>query len=80
MPNREFLDITPIPSLTKALFSPFNWTTSQTVPRATKSKYCFKEGSLISGKIFLSLIEVQSGSYVGEDDIVRFEDKYGRKN
>ena len=30
------------------------------------------------GKIFLTLIEVQSGSYVGEDDIVRFEDKYGR--
>ena len=31
------------------------------------------------GKINLTLIEVQSGSYVGEDDIVRFEDKYGRK-
>ena len=30
------------------------------------------------GKIDLSLIEVQSGSYVGEDDIVRFEDMYGR--
>ena len=30
------------------------------------------------GKIFLTLIEVQSGSYVGEDDIVRFEDIYGR--
>ncbi|WP_251276876.1 hypothetical protein, partial [Enterobacter hormaechei] len=24
------------------------------------------------------LIEVQSGSYLGEDDIVRFEDQYGR--
>jgi mannose-6-phosphate isomerase-like protein (cupin superfamily) len=24
------------------------------------------------------MIEVQSGSYLGEDDIVRFEDKYGR--
>ena len=32
------------------------------------------------GKIPLSLIEVQSGSYVGEDDILRFEDKYGRSN
>ena len=32
------------------------------------------------GKIDLSLIEVQSGSYVGEDDIVRFEDMYGRSN
>ena len=30
------------------------------------------------GKIPLILIEVQSGSYIGEDDIVRFEDKYGR--
>ena len=27
----------------------------------------------------LRLIEVQSGAYVGEDDIVRFEDSYGRK-
>ncbi len=31
------------------------------------------------GKIPLHLIEVQSGSYLGEDDIVRFEDTYGRK-
>lgn len=30
------------------------------------------------GKIPLELIEVQSGSYLGEDDIIRFEDKYGR--
>ena len=30
------------------------------------------------GKIPLTLIEVQSGSYIGEDDIVRFEDYYGR--
>ena len=30
------------------------------------------------GKMPLELIEVQSGSYLGEDDIVRFEDKYGR--
>lgn len=30
------------------------------------------------GKVSLELIEVQSGSYLGEDDIVRFEDKYGR--
>lgn len=30
------------------------------------------------GKIPLELIEVQSGSYLGEDDIVRFEDSYGR--
>ncbi len=30
------------------------------------------------GKIPLELIEVQSGGYLGEDDIVRFEDVYGR--
>ena len=30
------------------------------------------------GKIPLELIEVQSGAYLGEDDIVRFEDHYGR--
>jgi mannose-1-phosphate guanylyltransferase/mannose-6-phosphate isomerase len=27
----------------------------------------------------LSVIEVQSGSYLGEDDIERFDDKYGRR-
>ena len=32
------------------------------------------------GKIPLILIEVQSGDYLGEDDIVRFEDIYGREN
>ena len=32
------------------------------------------------GKILLRIIEVQSGSYVGEDDIVRLEDVYGRPN
>ena len=26
----------------------------------------------------LEIIEVQSGSYLGEDDIVRFQDRYGR--
>ena len=31
------------------------------------------------GKIPLEIIEVQSGSYVGEEDIVRFEDLYGRE-
>lgn len=30
------------------------------------------------GKLPLELIEVQSGSYLGEDDIVRFDDLYGR--
>jgi len=31
------------------------------------------------GKVPLHIVEVQSGSYLGEDDIVRFEDNYGRK-
>jgi mannose-1-phosphate guanylyltransferase/mannose-6-phosphate isomerase len=30
------------------------------------------------GKVYLEMIEVQSGSYLGEDDIVRLEDTYGR--
>ena len=32
------------------------------------------------GKVALEVIEVQSGSYLGEDDIVRFEDVYNREN
>ena len=32
------------------------------------------------GKVPLELIEVQTGSYLGEDDIVRFEDRYGRSD
>ena len=31
------------------------------------------------GKDILEIIEVQSGNYLGEDDIERFEDKYGRQ-
>jgi len=31
-----------------------------------------------SGQVALEIIEVQSGSYLGEDDIVRLEDQYGR--
>jgi mannose-6-phosphate isomerase-like protein (cupin superfamily) len=30
------------------------------------------------GTIALEMVEVQSGAYLGEDDIVRFEDKYRR--
>jgi len=30
------------------------------------------------GKLPLEIVEVQSGAYLGEDDIVRFEDSYGR--
>jgi mannose-1-phosphate guanylyltransferase/mannose-6-phosphate isomerase len=30
------------------------------------------------GHIPLQLIEVQTGGYLGEDDIVRFDDRYGR--
>jgi mannose-1-phosphate guanylyltransferase/mannose-6-phosphate isomerase len=32
------------------------------------------------GKVALELIEVQVGEYVGEDDIVRFDDIYGRNS
>ena len=32
------------------------------------------------GKIPVELIEVQSGEYLGEDDIVRFQDRYGRSD
>ena len=32
------------------------------------------------GEEQLTLIEVQSGSYLGEDDIIRYDDIYGRKN
>jgi mannose-6-phosphate isomerase-like protein (cupin superfamily) len=28
----------------------------------------------------LEIIEIQTGNYLGEDDIVRFNDKYGRDN
>jgi mannose-6-phosphate isomerase-like protein (cupin superfamily) len=31
------------------------------------------------GVVPLEIIEVQTGSYLGEDDIVRFEDIYGRE-
>lgn len=31
------------------------------------------------GKVPLEIIEVQSGAYLGEDDIIRFDDNYGRK-
>ncbi len=32
------------------------------------------------GKLMMEMIEVQTGSYLGEDDIVRFEDQYGRSD
>ncbi len=37
-------------------------------------KHCLEN----PGKVAIELIEIQSGSYLGEDDIVRFDDKYGR--
>ena len=33
-----------------------------------------------SGKDPLVIIEIQTGSYLGEDDIIRFQDHYGRAN
>jgi mannose-1-phosphate guanylyltransferase len=32
------------------------------------------------GRIPVELIEIQSGTYLGEDDIVRFQDRYGQTN
>ena len=42
------------------------------------SELLLKKGKTNKGKETLVLIEVQSGSYLGEDDIIRFEDNYGR--
>ena len=42
------------------------------IPKGSKHRLSNNEESS------LLLIEVQSGSYLGEDDIIRFEDKYGR--
>ena len=33
-----------------------------------------------SGNEVLEIIEIQTGTYFGEDDIIRFEDIYGRKD
>ena len=38
------------------------------------TKHCLEN----PGTILLEMIEVQSGSYLGEDDIERFDDRYGR--
>ena len=43
------------------------------VPLGSKHRLCNP------GKLTLVLIEVQSGNYLGEDDIIRFQDDYGRK-
>ena len=40
----------------------------------------FKHRLSNPGKIPVELIEVQSGEYLREDDIVRFEDRYGRSS
>ena len=42
------------------------------IPLGTKHRLCNK------GVIPLEIIEIQTGSYLGEDDIVRFDDVYGR--
>ena len=56
--------------------------TSWSRPSRDKSIYipigCGASPQPIRGKIDLELIEVQTGSYLGEDDIVRFEDAYNR--
>ena len=42
------------------------------IPSTTKHSLANNTDSL------LEIVEVQTGSYLGEDDIIRFEDKYGR--
>jgi mannose-1-phosphate guanylyltransferase/mannose-6-phosphate isomerase len=32
------------------------------------------------GKVSLEIIEVQNGEYLGEDDIIRTDDRYGRQD
>ena len=44
------------------------------IPAGTKHRLANR------GKVPLELVEVQCGSYLGEDDIQRFEDQYGRVN
>lgn len=48
---------------------------SPAVPAADSGRFPAKP---TPSPIDLHLIEVQSGAYLGEDDIVRFEDIYGR--
>jgi hypothetical protein len=56
---------------------------SRTCAPFTKMNPCiFRSAAFIGlpilGRIALELIEVQVGSYLGEDDIVRIDDVYGR--
>ena len=69
-----------------------HWVVVSGVAKVTKGKRSFvlseNESTFIPmgethalencGKVNLELIEVQSGTYLGEDDIIRFEDRYGR--
>lgn len=69
-----------------------HWTVVHGTARVTRGGDCFllseNESTFIPvgvqhrlenpGKLPLEIIEVQSGSYLGEDDIVRFDDTYGR--
>ena len=69
-----------------------HWIVVRGTARVTRGEECFllteNESTYIPpgtrhrlenpGKLPLELIEVQSGSYLGEDDIVRYEDTYGR--
>jgi mannose-1-phosphate guanylyltransferase/mannose-6-phosphate isomerase len=69
-----------------------HWIVVRGTARVTRGEECFllteNESTYIPpgtrhrlenpGKLPLELIEVQSGSYLGEDDIVRLEDAYGR--
>ena len=49
-------------------------TTNQSTYIPAGNKHRLKNPGLVT----LVMIEVQSGEYLGEDDIIRFEDNYGR--
>jgi mannose-1-phosphate guanylyltransferase/mannose-6-phosphate isomerase len=58
-------------------------TVGETVSLLTENESAFipvetKHRLANPGEVPLELIEVQSGDYLGEDDIVRFDDRYGR--
>lgn len=49
-------------------------------PRLSKPCDCGNRGNCGhgSGKIDREIIDIQSGNYLGEDDVVRLDDSYGR--
>jgi mannose-1-phosphate guanylyltransferase / mannose-6-phosphate isomerase len=55
-----------------------HWIVVSGTARVTRGEETFLLSQNQSTYIPLAIVEVQSGAYLGEDDIVRFDDKYGR--